>query len=122
MVVCSVMLLVVRPMVYMHKSAENNSSDVPVVQKSESGITKDMLVSVAVDNRYYYLAKKISDTTYGLCFVDPYHQLKRCQSVYTTGIDKLCDADIKLGVITQVGYNTDDLYATILVEDAECVT
>lgn len=115
-------MLIIRPAIRFTSRASNTKEAVTNDNSiSINNISKANLVSVSVDNRYYYLAKKTGDTHYELLYVNPYHSIHHCQAVYTTGLDQQFSADLKIGYIDTVESSSDALYIKITIShDLEC--
>lgn len=81
------------------------------LQKIGTGYT----FSVAIDHRYHCLAQKTGTHQYQLLHIDPYTSLKKCQPVYTTGLDKQLKPDTLVGYITAITYNPNNIYLSVEV-------
>ena len=107
-------LLLLRPSIFF------NSNHKKLSKQSETSIVieKNHLVSVSIDNRYFYIAQKVTDKKYKLLYVDQYHSLKECQEVLTTGLDEQFAPDLRIGKIIKITADPESIFANIEVEDS----
>ena len=116
----AVFILLVRPAIIFHRHQQK--PDQSSIASQDQKLTIDaapesFIFSVAVDNRYYHLARKVGIDRYEILYVNPYHNMKHCQTVYTTGFDKQFPPDVKIGYIDNITRNIDDLYSTITISN-----
>ncbi|MEC7030174.1 MAG: hypothetical protein VXW87_00690 [Pseudomonadota bacterium] len=114
--ITAVLVLLFRPAIFGLAASKHNVPD----KKAAALLTKDAIdvgyiFSVAVEDRYYYLAQKASPGVYALLHVNPYHQLALCQKVKTTGFDHQFKPDIPIGVISSIDKSDDELYVKVTV-------
>ena len=101
------------------KSLEPTKSDVKLESRTVSVPAEapvGYLFSVAIDDRYHHLAKKISQGTYCLAFLSSDVSIEKGQQVYTTGLDHLFDADILVGQVVSVEQSDDSIYQSVMIK------
>ncbi len=118
----AVLLLLFRPMLVTTIDPLLHHSEDDAVLSINQVVPLHYIFSVGIADRYYYLAKKIDKGRYELLYVDPYHKLKVCQSVSTTGFDEQLEPDISIGFISSITQSENDLYVKVVVSyDNPCV-
>lgn len=73
----------------------------------------DSFLHVAVNNRYYYLAKKLNEKEFKLCFVEKNHPLEVGDKVKTTGLDLSMPADQMLCQIDDITQRVTSIFTDV---------
>lgn len=114
--ITAVLVLLFRPAIFSFATSKRKVSDEkPITLLTKDAIDVGYIFSVAVEDRYYYLAQKVSPGVYVLLHVNPYHQLALCQNVKTTGFDHQFRPDIPIGAISNIEKSDDELYVKVTV-------
>ena len=114
-------LLLFRPAI-VDKKVDVDTPGVLIPKGDNSRITLNYIFSVAVEDRHFYLARKVGKGEYELINVAPYHGLALCQIVKSAGFDQQLNPDVPIGVITSIERYPNDIYPTIIVSQRHSCT
>ena len=84
---------------FLLRRIKKNKIEPPVVMEKSLG--SKVLISVAVKEDLITLAR-VEGESFELPFVDEHVQVELCDVVVTTGLDKIMDSDVELGVVTSI--------------------
>ncbi len=112
--IAAVALLLFRPGI-LGKKVDVVTPSVLIPKGGNSRIPLNTIFSVAVEDRHFYLARKVGKGEYELINVAPYHELALCQIVKSTGFDQQLNPDVTIGLITSIEHYANDIYPTVIV-------
>ena len=111
----AVILLMLRPGILLSKKSAMGVQEAITPKEDSSKIPLNYIFSVAVEDRHFYLARKLGKGQYELINVPPYHELSLCQSVKTTGFDYQFNPDVTIGVISSIEFDPNELHPTVII-------
>ena len=103
-------LLLFRPAIHSGSHNKYQPNKVESEQKKQG-----KLVTVSLNDRYYYLAQKLAGNQYKLLYVPKHNDIFVGDVVRTTGQDMSFLADKVIGQVTHVNSDDDSLYLYVRV-------
>ena len=103
-------LLLFRPAIHSGSHNKYQANKVESAHKKQG-----KLLTVSLNDRYYYLAQKLPGNQYELLYVPKHNDIVVGDVVRTTGQDMSFSADKVIGQVTHMNSNDESLYLYVRV-------